>query len=416
MVDTAVLGHLNGPSYLAGVALGGAIFNMLFIGMNFLRMGTTGIAAQAFGQQNAVALRETLWQAIIVALCLASTMVLLQVPIGELSWRLLDGGIAAETEAARYFYIRIWSAPATLINFVLIGWFIGLQKTRVPLVMVVTTNAVNIVLDLLLVVGIGMKTDGVAIATVCGEYLGMFVGLAYVIKTLRLWPGRARREQLFKAASYQRFLAVNGNILIRTLALVGTIVFVTAQGATFGETVLAANAILMNLQYLLSYGLDGLAHAAEALVGSAWGKRQIDALKKAVTLTMRWSLLVAAGFTILFLLFGRALIGLLTDIEDVQQTAITYLPWLIASPLISVFSFVMDGVFIGLTWSTDMRNIMLASALFVFAPVWWLTQAYGNHGLWFAFTVFMASRGIGMMLAYRYRLKSTATANWLKNA
>lgn len=416
MVDTAVLGHLDGAEYLAGVALGGAIFSLLFMGMNFLRMGTTGITAQAFGQRDAVDLREALLQAVIVATALAAIMIALQSVISSVAWRLLEGGAAAETEAAIYFSIRIWSAPATLINFVLIGWFIGLQNTRVPLLMVVSTNVVNIVLDLLFVVGMGLDTEGVAYATLCGELTGMLLGGWFAARELKRWPATSEPSRLFKLSAYRRFFSVNSNILIRTLALVGTLAFITAQGARFGETILAANAILMNLQYLLSYGLDGLAHAAEALVGSAWGERQKETLKRAVTLTLRWSVFVALGYTLVFGLFGKLLIHTLTDLDDVRTAALIYLPWLIVSPLISVFSFVYDGVFIGATWTQDMRNIMLSCAALVFAPVWWLTLGLGNHGLWLAFTAFMAARGIGMLLAYRYRINSQVTADWLANA
>ena len=405
MVDTAVLGHLDSPVYLAGVALGGALFSVLFMGMNFLRMGTTGIAAQAFGRSDAVALRTALWQALIVAFAIACCMIAAQHWIGRSAWYLFDGSAAAESEAAIYFSIRIWSAPATLANFVLIGWFIALQRARIPLLIVVTTNIVNIILDLVLVVGLGWQTAGVAFATLPGELCGFAVGLYCVRRELRHWPGNVARESLTRPGRYRQFFSVNTNILIRTLALTGTLAFMTAQGARFGETVLAANAILMNLQYLLSYGLDGLAHAAEALVGKASGERSREVMARAVQLTLRWSLLIAAVFSATFLVFGPALIGLLTDIDTVREATRTYLPWLILSPLVSVFSFVYDGVFVGATWSRDMRNLMLGCSLLVFMPLWWLTLPLGNHGLWLTFTLFMAARGISMGGTYHYRLR-----------
>ena len=408
MVDTAVLGHLDSAVYLAGVALAGAVFSLIFMGMNFLRMGTTGITAQALGRQDALAIRLGLWQAIVVAVLIAAVLIALQVPIGTLAWSLLDGSAATEHEAHIYFSIRIYSAPATLVNFALIGWFIGLQRSRAPLLIVVVSNVTNIILDIVFVVVLDMTTNGVALASVIGELAGCATGLLLANRALKRWPSSVSMTELTTPKRYGEFFSVNSNILIRTLALVGTLSFMTAQGARFGERVIAANAILMNLQYLLSYGLDGLAHAAEALVGKAWGAGNRAALTRAVNLTLVWSLAIAVGFSLTFAIGGDDIIGVLTKLPDVRQAAAVYLPWLIASPLISVFSFVFDGVFVGTTWSRDMRNLMLAASLLVFLPAWWTTLAWGNHGLWFAFTLFMAARGVLMGATYYRRMAASS--------
>ena len=404
MVDTGVTGHLEDAAYLGAVAVGATIFGFLYTGVNFLRMGTTGIAAQRYGADDREGLRTSLGQAMIVALSIALALLALQKPIGAAALDLLGAGPDVTGFAAEYFFIRIWSAPATLANFALIGWFIGLQNARIPLVIVLVINLTNIVLDLLLVLVFGMKVDGIAAASVVAEFAGLFVGLGFAAAELRRHGGRWDRRQLLEPAAYAGFLSINGHLFVRTLALMFTFGFVTAQGARQGALVLAANAILMNLQNLLSFALDGFAHAAEALVGKAVGARSSEALQQSVRVTLRWSLYVAFGFCVLFLAGGPLFIRLLTDLPEVRETTVHYLPWMIASPLVSVWSFLYDGVFVGATRAREMRNIMLVSTFVVFIPAFYTLQFLGNHGLWLAFLVFMASRGIGMHYFWRTRL------------
>jgi MATE family multidrug resistance protein len=290
------------------------------------------------------------------------------------------------------------------VSYALIGWFIGLQNARVPLIIVLTINVINIFLDLLFVFGFNMKVDGVALASVFAEYSGVVVGLTFAAIELRRHPGRWQAKKLVRIREYAAFFAVNGHLFIRTMALVSTFAFVTAQGARLGGLVLAANAILMNLQILTAFALDGIAHAAEALVGKAVGEQRRDALQQAVHLTLRWSVVFALCFCLAYALLGPLLIYTLTDLSDVRATALRYLPWLVVSPIISVWSFLYDGVFVGATRSKEMRDVMLISAVAVFLPAWYLLQGLGNDGLWLAFTLFMASRGIGMHIIYRRKV------------
>ncbi|MBT8088354.1 MAG: MATE family efflux transporter [Gammaproteobacteria bacterium] len=401
MVDTGVTGHLDSPVYLGAVAIGAMIFSFLYTGVNFLRMGTTGIAAQYFGADDNDGIRVSLGQALVVALLLALSFIALQVPIGRLAMHLLGPEPAIETFALEYFTIRIWSAPGTLANYALIGWFIGLSNARVPLLIFLTINITNIVLDLLFVIVIGMKVDGVALASVFAEYAGLAVGATFAFAELKRRTGRWPLSQLVDIAEYRAFFAVNANLFIRTMALIFTLAFVTAQGARLGGLILAANAVLMNFQHLTSFGLDGIAHAAEALVGKAIGQQRRDALEESVRLTLKWSLFFAIGFTALYVVAGPLLIRILTDLPDVRATAMHYLPWMIVSPLVSVWCFLYDGVYVGATRARAMRDIMLVSTLAVFLPAWYFLQPFGNHGLWLAFTLFMASRGIGMYFGYR---------------
>lgn len=410
MVDTAVTGHLDDPAYLAAVAVGGAVFSFLYTGVNFLRMGTTGIAAQAFGAGDAAGLRNSLGQALVVAMLVATVLLLLQTPLATLGIQLLGPADAIKPFAREYIGIRIWSAPATLASYALIGWFIGLQNARIPLLIVVATNSVNIVLDLLFVVVMGMDVDGVALASVIAEFSGVALGGTFAIRELRRRGGHWDIARLTSLQAYTAFFAVNANLFIRTMALVFTLAFITSQGARLGTLVLAANAVLMNLQHLLSFALDGIAHAAEALTGKAIGQKSREALRRAVSLTLRWSVGIAAAFSVLYLLAGPMFVRLMTDLPEVRATTLVYLPWLVLSPLVSVWSFLYDGVFVGATRAREMRDIMLVSTFLVFLPAWYLLQPLGNHGLWLAFTLFMASRGLGMAWYYERRVASDAVA------
>ena len=404
MVDTGVTGHLDEAYYLGAVAIGSTIFGFLYAGFNFLRMGTTGITAQRFGAEDDDGIKVALGQAAVVAVAIAICLVVFQVPIAGVAMRMLgpEGDIAAY--ANEYFFIRIWSAPATLANFALIGWFLGLQNARVPLYIVLTINVTNIVLDLFFVLVLGMTVDGVAAASVIAEFAGLLLGGTFAIRYLRSHSGRLRLSHLTTWKEYAAFFAINAHLLIRTMALMFTFAFVTAAGARMGELVLAANAVLMNLMNLMAYALDGFAHAAEALVGRAVGARNKEALRKAVSLTMRWSLYVSVLFSAFFFLGGSFLITLLTDIPEVIAATRIYLPWMTLMPVVAVWSYLYDGVFIGATRAKEMRDIMLISSFVVFVPAWFIFRFMDNHGLWLALALFLASRGVGMHYFYRHRL------------
>jgi MATE family multidrug resistance protein len=401
MVDTGVVGHLDSAVYLGAVAVGGTIFSFLYTGVNFLRMGTTGIAAQRFGADDFDGLRVSLGQALVVAQLIAMTVILLQWPVGQVAMKLLGAEATLREHALEYFFIRIWSAPGTLANFVMIGWFLGLQNARVPLIIFLTINLTNIALDLLFVIVLGMKVDGVALASVVAEYTGLAVALYFAARELRKHGGHWPMEKFVNFREYAAFFSINANLFVRTMALIFTIAFVTAQGTRMGGLILAANAILMQLQNLTAFGLDGLAHAAEALVGKAVGQQRRDALERSVKLCLKWSLLFAVGFSAVYFILGPQIINVLTDLPAVRETALRYLPWMIASPLVSVWSFLYDGVYVGATRAREMRNIMVFSAFAVFIPAWFVLQPLGNDGLWLAFLLFLASRGIGMHIRYR---------------
>jgi MATE family multidrug resistance protein len=410
MVDPAVVGHLDEPYYLGAVATGATIFTVLFMGLNFLRMGTTGLTAQAYGASHGDQVRQDLGQALLTALVLAAIMILLRPLIIDTALLALSPSPQVAAHAREYFAIRVFSAPASLANFVIVGWLLGMQNARGPLAITLAINATNIVLDLLFVLQFGMQVRGVALATVLAELVGLTVGALFVRRELARFPGRLHPGALLDLGRYRQIVALNANLLLRTLSLMFVFAFITAQGARAGDVVLAANAILMNLQFFLSYALDGIAHAAEALVGKAIGARDRAGLVAAVRRTLRWSVGFAAVFAAFYAAGGGLLIDILTGIPGIREVARQYLPWLVLSPLISVWSFLYDGVYVGATRPREMRVVMMASALLVFLPAWYLARPLGNHALWLAFTLFMASRGVGMHVWFRRMLDSGVIA------
>lgn len=401
MVDTAVMGHLDQPYYMGAVAIGALIFSFVFWGFGFLRMGTTGLVAQEVGANNLAETHAILVRGCLVALLLALFLLLLQPLVAWISFHFIEASPEVEQHAAVYFYIRIWSAPATLITYVIIGWFLGQKNARVPLLITVVVNTVNIVLDLLFVAGLGMTIEGVAWASVVADYTGLGLALYFSLRILKRDRYQPTRRALFKRQAMAKLFSVNHTIFIRTLCLVFALAFFTAKGAEFGDVILAANALLLNFQTLMAYVLDAFAHAAEALVGHDIGERNKVSLQQTVTAITHWSLAFAALFSLFYWLFGGAVIAVMSDIEAVRQSAHEYLPWLIALPLISVWSFTYDGVFIGATRTRAMRNTMLLATFLVFLPAWYLFRFLDNHGLWLALTLFLAARGLSQGYLWR---------------
>lgn len=397
IVDTAVLGHLSSPDYLAAVAIGASLFSIIGWGFGFLRMGTTGMVAQAFGADDVPSQVDVLYRSAVLALGIA---VLLQIGSPWLiagGLAVMEGSEAVETLADQYLTIRILGVPATLLTSVIVGWCLGRGDARAALIITIVANLTNVALNLLFVLGLGMNVKGVALASVLGETLGVVVGLGLVRRHGLL---SSLPKGLFSHWNrYRRLLAINRDIFLRTLCLIFAFTFVTWWGSRLGKSVLAANAVLLNFFYFMSYALDGFAHAAEALVGRALGRGREERFRRMVRATGLWSAGVALAFTLVYLLFGTSIIHGLTDIDSVRKTAEIYLPWLVATPVLAFAAFWLDGVFIGATWGTAMRNTMLAATL-VYVATWWLARPLGNHGLWLAFCTFMAARGGFMLIRY----------------
>ncbi len=395
LVDTAVLGHLESPEYLGAVAVGANLFSLLYWTFGFMRMGTTGLAAQAWGRKDEFAQIALLLRSILLATGIGLLLILFHQPLIGIGLALMNpSGNVAEL-ASEYASIRIWSAPAVLCQYTLVGWLIGTQTPKGPMIMLIVANGLNIVLDITFVTVLGWNSAGVAIATVMAEYSAAGVGLYLVLK--KLPAGQRFTRALFgQVDDYLIILRVNRYIMVRTIALLLVLAFFTAQGARQGDVVLAANAVLITFLLVISNGLDGFANAAEALIGEAVGQGDRAQFRRVFRVALRWSLWGSVLFTVAFVLGGKLLINLLTGIEEVRHTAWQYLPWLWALPMTAVWGFLLDGVFIGATRTRDMQNTMLVSAGLVFLPVWWLTTDWGNHGLWLALISLMVARALSM--------------------
>lgn len=401
IVDTAVMGHLPSAEYVGAIAIGGLIFNFMFWGLGFLRMGTTGITAQALGADDHLEVRASLARATLVAIVIAALILILKNPIASVSFALIDASPKVENLASSYYSTRIWSTPASLVNLVIVGWFVGMQNTKIPLILLLVSNGCNVLLDLLLVLVFKMDVDGVALATLIAEYLGLLVGLVWACRTLSQHSVSLCWTSVIDTSKMKHMLTINRQIFLRTLCLILVFAFFTAQSAKQGDVVLAANTILFNFYTLMAYGLDGFAYAAEALVGKAIGSRDRDALRRSVRVCAQWSGATALLFTLIYAVFGGLLIRLMTDITVVANSAHSYSAWAIIAPLLSAPSFLLDGIFVGATLGRDMQNSMIFAAAMVFLPSWYLLKPIGNHGLWLAFMLFMIARGISMGWIYR---------------
>ena len=391
VVDTGVIGQTPDASLIGAVALGALIFNFVFWAFGFLRMGTTGLTAQAFGADNAPEIRASIGRALFIAAVVGVCLILLQWPIRQLAFWLLEGSERVEQLAQSYFDIRIWAAPATLANYALLGWFIGLGKARIALLLQLVLNVSNMLLDAWFVLGLDMGVRGVATGTVIAEYLAAAVGLLVAARHLHVIGGKWEASRLFEPGRIARTIAVNRDIMIRSLSLIFVFSWFIAQGAKFGETVLAANAVLMHFIAVSAYFLDGFAFAAEALVGRAVGAAHRAGLTQASRMTTWWAGGVALFATLILVLFGSTFIDILTVEPGVRSIARQFLPWAAMAPLVGVWAFQLDGIFIGATRSADMRNAMLLSAV-IFLVAWYLLKPLENQGLWAALYVHYGAR------------------------
>ncbi|MGN4935891.1 MATE family efflux transporter [Aeromonas rivipollensis] len=397
LVDTWVIGHLGQAWFLGGVSVGATLINLLFWLLGFLRMSTTGLTAQAQGAASAEGQLDTLARALGLAVGLGLALLLLVLPFLPAIIGLSGGSPEVQVYAGDYVSVRIWSAPAALCNLVIMGWLLGMQDARSPMLLLILSNLVNMVLDAWFVLGLGWQVRGVAAASLLADYSSLGVGLWLVSRRLRqlsaeVWQGAWSRWWQWPAV--RRLLGLNRDIFIRSLCLQLCFAFMTLQAARLGDVAVAANAVLLNFLMLISYGLDGFAYAVEAMVGRAIGRRDRQGLREAIVLNLGWALLIALAFALGFALGGRQLIAHITDLPAVIAEANRQLPWLIVMPLLAVWCFLLDGVFIGATRAREMRNSMLVAVFAGFFPVWWLCQGWGVAALWAAMATLMTGRGL----------------------
>ena len=405
LVDTGVVGQLPDPAYIGAVAIGSLIFTFVFWGFGFLRMGTTGLTAQALGAANDDEVAASLGRALLIAGAAAAGLIALQWPIREVAFALLGSSPAVEGLARGYFDIRIWAAPATLANYALLGWFIGLGRTDIGLVLQLVLNATNIVLDAAFVLGLGWDVRGVALGTLVAEFIAAGVGLVLALRHLAGLHARWRRNLLLDPAKLRRTLAVNADIMVRSLALIAVFVWFVSHGASLGDVVLAANAVLLNFVSLAAFFLDGLAFAAESLVGQAIGAAHRAGLLAAARRTTLWAAGIAVTISLALAIFGPWLIDLMTVDASTRAAARVYLPWAALAPALGVWAFQLDGIFIGATFTAEMRNAMLAT-LGIYIAAWCLLRPFGNHGLWAALSVSYFARAGSLLYYYPSLVRS----------
>ena len=405
-VDTAVVGHLPAPHYIGAVALGAVIFSFLYWGFGFLRMGSTGFIARAYGANDETALSQIMLRFLMLGLLLGLVIILFGSPLIRFALYCIDSTDKVETLAQQYAHIRIWSAPATLCIYVFTGIFIGLHKTRLALVLQLVLNLTNIALDLLFVPVLELGVAGVAWATLIAEYTAAVCGFMLLRKTLTRALKTADWKQILEAGVVKEMMRSNGNIFIRTLCLVFSFAFFTAQSARHGELVLAANTILIHLQSIMAYGLDGFAFAAEALGGSAYGAKNLSNFKRAVSRTTMWSASMAFTISVGYFLFGHTILSWFTEISEVIAIANQYLVWMVISPIVSFLSFQLDGLFIGTGHTRSMRNAMVISTIGYLLLAYLFQVIWGNHGLFLALACFMILRAITLLLYYPHIVRS----------
>ena len=424
-VDTAVIGDLS-AAHIGAVAVGSTVFSFLYWGLSFLRLSTTGLAAQAHGAGNIEAALTWLARAVLLAVGFGILILLCQTPIVSLTLTLFNPTSGVQIYVQDYIFLRIWGAPAALANIALLGWFIGLQRVKQALVLQVIINGTNIFLDILLAKLLGMEVRGVALATMISQYVGLGAGLYLVIRLKADLNAHWTPQATLERKPLLALMSLNRDIFLRSLCVIAAVGMFTIQGARMGELVLAANGILIIFQHFLAYGLDGFAqsraadlstsdsraikHAMPCHAMHAVGARDKTALRSAVKSSTQMALVVSLGYVFIFLFFGDAIISVITDLPDVRLTTQQYFGWVIISPIVSVWAFQLDGIFIGATRARDMRNAMLISFFIYLLLVLYLVPLLGNHGLWLAFTMFMVARGVTLMALYP-RLEKTITVN-----
>ena len=399
MVDLGLMGHLGSEKYVGAVALGGMVFSFIFWAFGFLRMGTSGFTAQAFGERNLAETGNILIRSVVTALSAGILLIVLQWPLAWVAFRLVDGSAKVESLAHQYFAIRIYAAPATLFIYAIIGWFIGMQNAKLPMILAISVNLLNVLLSLLFIKVFEMGSNGVAWANVISQYGGLLLGI-YLLSFY--WQKIGKKVVLADALNpkaFRKFIHVNKDIFIRTLCLIFTLSFFTTQSANTSDTILAVNTLLFQFFYFFSYFVDGFAYAAEALAGKYISSADSEMLKKVIRRLFVWGAAIAGVFTLVYLIGGNFIFGLLTDNTTIILAAKPYMFWVVLVPIITFSAFIWDGIYVGATASKAMRNSMLAITLLIFLPAYYLFQPIlGNNGLWLAIMMFMGARGLILSL------------------
>jgi MATE family, multidrug efflux pump len=399
-VDTAVVGHLPEVYYIGAVAIGAMLFTYVYHLFNCLRMGTTGPTAQARGAADYAEVRAIIGRALLLAGTIGGALIALQLPVLAVAFWLIATSPEVEHYAREYYLIRVWSMPAVLGIYALVGWFYGLRDARTPLLVQVFTNLLNIALDFLFVFGFGWGVAGVAFASVFAQYTGLVLGLLCVWYRMRKLPGGSGRALLLHRKRLIRMVSINGDIVLRTLCVVTVLGLFMAKSAALGDLTLAANQVLHTFLVFTSFGLDGFAHAAEAILGEAVGRKDRAAFRRGMRVVFLWAGIVGALNALVYGVAGYGIIALLTGIAEVRAAAADYLLWPVLMPLVSVWAYTYDGVYLAATRTGIMRNTVIVSFVAFLAALYTLMPLLGNAGLWTAIAIFLGFRGLLLHLAF----------------
>lgn len=401
-VDTALMGQLS-ALHIGAVGVGAMIFNFIYWNFGFLRMGTTGITAQSYGKNSPITIILTLGRALFIAFLLAGLIMFFQIPFGQMSFYLMNLSTDQLPLVEKYFYIRIWAAPATLALYAFMGWFFGMQNAIYPLILTIIINVVNIICSIFFIKYLGLDVEGVAYGTVIAQYVGLLLAiLLFFIKYRYLLP-HLSTAAILKWEELRQFLSINSDIFIRTLCLTFAFGFFYSQSSVGGEELLAVNVILLQFLNWMSYGVDGFAFASESLVGKHVGANQQQKLTQSIRLSFLWAMALASLYCFIYGVFGTTLVSIFSNQTAIISATQPYLFWMVLFPLLSTPCYIWDGIFIGLTASKAMRDSMLI-ALFVYLLVHFLLKnSFGNHGLWLALLIFMMARGGIQWWVYRRR-------------
>ncbi|XEC93097.1 MATE family efflux transporter [Paenibacillus tarimensis] len=403
-VDTAVIGRMSDPSYIGGVAVGALIFNTMYWLLGFLRVSTTGFTAQAHGANNEQEKAVSFLRPMFIAILFGLLFIAAQYPIMKLAALLLGTTDAVTEKASVYFYIRIWGAPFTLLNYVMIGWLMGMSKVRLSLAAQIFMNVLNITLDFLFVIGFGLGVAGVATATLISEISACVLGAWIIIRTRQIKRSDISIGALLESSSLVKMLKTNRDLFLRTACLLTMTCIFTAKGASLGEVVLAANAILLQIHYLMAYLLSGFANASSIIVGRAIGGRNEPLYQRAFSLSAQWGVYAAIGLAICLLLFVGPFLSLFTTIDEVKSTASEYIVWMLLYPLAGFWGLQLEGIFSGATEARSIRDSIMTSLVIYLIAVWLFIPQFGNHGVWLSFILFSVSRSLFL---WRYVPKLT---------
>ncbi len=403
MADIAVVGHIQDASNQIGaIAIGGTIFAFIYMTLSFLRSSTAGLTAQSFGKKDTQETQNIFIRASFLALFLAGIIILFQKPIEWLAFSILKGDLQVESFALDYFKIRIWAAPATLLIYVFNGWFIGMQNAKIPMYIAILGNIFNIVLNYIFVFGLGMRAEGVALGTLLAQYLSLLLAIILVFIYYKDYLKHFQIRLSLKKQKIISLLSLNRDLFIRSLSLIFVLSFFTISSANISTNILAVNSILFQFFLFFSFFMDGFAYAAESLTGRYIGEQNITKLKQSIKIIFIWGLILSLPFTILYTLFPNLILNILTNDTSLIKLSHQYLVWISIIPILTFTSFLWDGIYTGATAVKEIRNTMLISAFIIFIPLYYLLQpTMGSHALWFAFSLFMLSRGFWMTIWYK---------------